>query len=43
MFELRDPALPANTAVGYTPLPHAAGVPVLICADGTFLPNPQPP
>jgi hypothetical protein len=43
MFELRDPAVPADPALGYTPLPAAAGVPLLICADGVFLPNPPPP
>ena len=41
-YELRGPAEPAN-ATGFAPLPFAAGVPVLICAEGTFLPRPAPP
>ena len=41
-YELRDPALP-TAAAGFQPLPWAAGVPILICAEGTFLPRPAPP
>ena len=34
-YELRDPALPA-VATGCEPLPDAAGVPIFICAEGTY-------
>ena len=40
-YELRDPAV-APMPLGWSPLPDAAGIPVLICKEGSILPRPAP-
>ena len=41
-FELRDPSVPPDDGLGYTPLPIHAGIPIMICAEGHLLPRPPP-